>query len=225
MEALISVAGVTKYAAGRDKNTYMLKDITFQIKTGDFIAITGPAGAEKTALLRLLCLRDRPDKGGIFLTGIDTCRLPRGQRKNISRHVFGTVFRDDKLYSRISVLKNIALPLVTREKNPGEAFDKSREILKEFGMETTENKKAGELTDEQKKMSIIARAVVKAPGIIIADELTGELTDENGMKAINYFKKISEAAKVTMIIATSDDRIIKQANKIIQVYGGMIKSC
>jgi ABC-type lipoprotein export system ATPase subunit len=195
----------------------MLKDINIKIKTGDFVAITGAVEAEKTALLRLLCLRDKPDKGSIFFTGLDTGTLPRGLKKNLLRYIFGTVFQDDTLYSRISVLKNVALPLLIQKKNTREAFAKSHEILKEFGMEKIEDKKAKDLTREQKKMSLIAKTLIKNTRVIIADGLTENLTGENSIKVINYFQKINKEEKVTIIIATNDDLILGRANKIIRI--------
>jgi ABC-type lipoprotein export system ATPase subunit len=215
MEELINVINATKYSPGSIKNAAILKDINIKIKTGDFIAVTGPVRVEKTALLRLLCLRDKPDTGSLFFTGIDTGTLPHSLRKNLLRYVFGTVFQEDAIYFWLSVQKNVALHL--HDKKPKEAFIKSHEILKEFGIEKIENKKAGELTDEQKKMAVIARAVAAPPSIIIADELTDKLTEENSRKIINYLRKINEDNKTTIIIASNDDLITRSANRIIRL--------
>jgi putative ABC transport system ATP-binding protein len=217
MNELIKAVHVTKFPSGSAKNSYTLNDINIEIKTGDFVAITGSVEAEKTALLRLLCLRDKPDRGSIFFTGVDTGALPRSLQKNLLRHIFGTVFQDDTLYSRISVLKNVALPLLIQKKNPREALARSHEILKEFGMEKIEDTKAKDLTKEQKKMSLIAKTVVKNIRVLIADEVTKNLTAENSIKVVHYFQKINKDEKITIIIATNDDVILGRAHKIIRI--------
>jgi ABC-type lipoprotein export system ATPase subunit len=217
MKELINAINVTKCHPGSVTNPYTLKDINITIKTGDFVVITGAVETERTALLRLLCLRDKPDKGSIFFTGVDTGTLPRILQKNLLRYIFGTVFQDDTLYSRISVLKNVALPLLIQKKNPREAFAKSHEILKEFGMEKIEDKKAKDLTMEQKKMSVIAKTVIKDTRVIIADKPTENLTGENSVKVIDYLQKMNKDEKITIIIATDDDLILGRANKIIRI--------
>jgi ABC-type lipoprotein export system ATPase subunit len=217
MNELINAVNVTKVPSRSAKNSHILKEINIKIETGDFVAITGPVEAEKTALLRLLCLRDKPDKGSIFFAGVDTGTLSHGLKKNLLRHIFGTVFQNDTLYSHISVLQNIALPLLMQKKNPGEAFAKSHEILEELGMEKVEDTKAGDLTNEQKKMTIIVRTVVKNIRVLISDEVTKNLTTENSIKVANYFQKINEDKKITIIIATNDDVILRRAHKIIRI--------
>jgi putative ABC transport system ATP-binding protein len=206
-----------------DANKHCFKDgINLHIESGDFIVITGPAGNDRTVLLRLFCGIEKPDKGKIFFCGVDTKNLSKSQHRILLRDVIGTIFQDEKLNPFISILENMSAPLISKGEKRKAALEKSYAILDNFGIGELGSKKPGKLSKEQKQMVIIARTIVKDTHTIIADELTSNLNDDNREKIMRFLDALNKSEKVTIIISTSDDVILKYAKRVIFLKDGDI---
>jgi putative ABC transport system ATP-binding protein len=219
---IITAADVSKYRSKDGKNIHVLKNINLHIESGDFVAITGPSGNSITTLLRLFCGIVKPDEGKIFFCGLNTKELSKWQRKIIPRDVIGTIFQDEKLVPFVSILDNVSAPLISKGEKRKVALEKSYTILDNFGIGELGNKKTGKLSEEQRQMVIIARAIIKESNIIIADEITSNLNNENRKKTIRILEDLNKTKNATIIISTSDDTILEYAKRVIFLRDGTI---
>jgi putative ABC transport system ATP-binding protein len=221
---MITAVDASKYCLKDGKNIHILKDINLHIESGDFIAITGTSGLGRTVLMRLFCGIEKPDEGNILFCDVDTKNLSKSQRRILMRETIGTIFQDEKLNPFVSVVENVSIPLILKGEKYKAALEKSRAILDNFGLGELGIKNPGELSKEQKQMVIIARAIIKEPHIIIADELTSNLNYYNREKIMRLLDGLNQSEKTTIIISTSDDAILKYAGKVICLNDGAIIS-
>jgi putative ABC transport system ATP-binding protein len=214
MEAITAV-DVNKYFSKNGNKFQILKNVNLHIEWGDFTAITGSSQNDRTALLRLFCGIEKPDEGKIFFCGVDTKDLSKWQRRTISHELIETIFKNEKINPFVSILRNISAPLISKGEKHIVANKKSYTILDDFGINELWSKKLGKLSEEQKQMVIIARAIVKDPQIIIADELTSYLNNENRRKIIHILNNLNKTRNTTIIISISDNLILEYAKKVI----------
>jgi putative ABC transport system ATP-binding protein len=219
---IITAVDVNKYCSKEGKDLHALKNINLHIESGDYVAITGSPENNRTALLRLFYGMEKPDKGKIFFCGIDTKEMPKIQPRILLRYIIGTIFQDERLNPFVSVLENISAPLISKGEKHKIALEKSYVILDSFGFGELGSKKPGKLSEEQKQMVIIARTIVKDPHIIIADEPTANLNNENRKKIIHILDDLNKTNNATIIISTSDDAILEYAKKVIFLSDGAI---
>jgi len=218
---LITAVDANKYCHKEGKNLHELKNINLRIESGDFTAITGSSGSDRTILLRLLCGIEKPDKGNIFFCGVDTKDMSKGQRKKLYRYSIGTIFQDEKLNPFVSILNNVASPLILKGEKRREALEKSHAILDDFLISELESNKPCKLSKEQRQMVIIARTIIKNTNTLIADEPTVNLNHDNRGKIIHLFNDLNKTEKATIIISTTDDAILEYAKKIILLKDGV----
>ena len=220
MKPALELVGISK-TFGTDKRT-VLKDVSLKIFSGDFVAIVGESGAGKSTFLGILGLLDRPSSGIYRVEGIETSKLTEMQRDNLRSRKFGFVFQSSMLVDDLTVLENATLGLriqgLKREIRSKIGLD----VLKSVGIEERPHTKAGVLSGGQRQRLAIARATATSPQIILADEPTGNLDDENAQRVMELlFQLRSEGA--TVIVVTHENSIAAQADRIITLRDGVIQ--
>ena len=196
---MISVSAVTKrYPHGLEA----LKDVSFEIGSGEMVFITGHSGAGKSTLFRLLSAIERPTSGSIVVNGQNIAALRRSAIPYLRRN-FGLIFQDQKLLFDRSVLDNVLLPLAIVGLPTREAYRRARAALDKVGLLDRERARPIALSGGEQQRLAIARAVVNRPSILLADEPTANLDSESAGTIFDLFRSFHQVG-VTLVIATHD---------------------
>ncbi len=201
-----------------------MKDVSFEIQKGEFVAIMGPSGSGKSTLMHILGALDRPTSGTYFLDGKDVGAMSDEELAKIRSEKIGFVFQSFNLLSRSTVLRNIILPFIYNQKiQKTERKQKAENALRAVGLE--EDRWAhlsNQLSGGQMQRVAIARALVNDPDIILADEPTGNLDSKTGAVVLDTFKKLNQERGHTIILITHDKNVAEHAKRIIEIRDGEI---
>ncbi|NTW99326.1 MAG: cell division ATP-binding protein FtsE [Geobacteraceae bacterium] len=188
-----------------------LNNIDLQISKGEFVFLTGPSGAGKTSLLRLLYGALTPNRGQVLIDGQNITRLSVSQIPLLRRSI-GVVFQDFKLLQNRTVFENVAITLEVLGWGRADIGKKTMHILKQMGIESKYNLVTQRLSGGEQQRVALARALVNDPKILLADEPTGNLDDANKNQILNIFKE-ANIRGTTVVVATHDRRLIEQGYK------------
>jgi len=188
-----------------------LSDITLKIPKGDFVFLTGQSGAGKSTLLKLLYADLVPARGQVLIDGINLTRMTRSQIPFLRRSI-GVVFQDYKLLPNRTVLENVAITLEVLGWGKRDIGKKVHHILKRMGLEDKVNTTPLRLSGGEQQRVALARALVNDPKILIADEPTGNLDDENKEQILSFFKE-ANIRGTTVVVATHDQRVIVNSHR------------
>lgn len=188
-----------------------LNGVTLQIPKGDFVFLTGMSGAGKSTLLRLLYVALKPTRGQVVVDGQNITRLTPAQIPYLRRNI-GVVFQDFKLLPNRTVLENVAITLEVLGWGKKEIGKKAYHILKQVGLEHKVNATPLRLSGGEQQRVALARALVNEPKILLADEPTGNLDEENKAQILNFFKE-ANIRGTTVVVATHDRRLIENSHK------------
>ncbi|MDT8343087.1 MAG: ATP-binding cassette domain-containing protein [Thermohalobaculum sp.] len=191
-----------------------LDGLDLAVPAGSFHFLTGPSGAGKTTLLRLIHLEHRPGAGVVRLFGEDTAGAEAAQRTRLRRRI-GVVFQDFRLIDHMSVADNIALPLRLRGKVMTAHRDDVTELVQWVGLTERAGALPRALSAGEKQRAAIARAVITSPELILADEPTGNIDAEMGMRILRLLVELNRLGK-TVLVATHDLGLIRAARSLVQ---------
>jgi cell division transport system ATP-binding protein len=186
----------------------ILHDLNFALSPGSFHFLTGPSGAGKTSLLRLLYLGIRPTRGQLLMFGKDLHKLEREELMPLRRQI-GVVFQDFRLLDHLSVFDNVALPLRINGAQEEEIHSHVSELLRWVGLGDHMHAKPPILSGGQKQRVAIARAVINRPRLLLADEPTGNLDDQIGTRLLYLFDELNRMG-TTVVVATHNTAMIEQ---------------
>ena len=216
---MLKIKGVSK-SFGKIK---ALEDISFDVDKGDFVYITGPSGAGKTTIMRLILRELKPDKGKIELVGKDIAKLPSKQVPYL-RQKIGVVFQDFKVLPEKTLRENIEIALAVCGVDQKEWSDRVNDVLKMVSLRKRQSLFPSQLSGGELQRVTMARALVVNPKLILADEPTGNLDWDTADSIMELFQKINSEGK-TIIMATHHELIVKRfAERVIQLdKGKMVK--
>lgn len=190
-----------------------LRSIDAEIPPGSFHFLTGPSGAGKTTLLKLLYLEMLPDSGTLSLFGENPVEAGAEARLRLRRRI-GIVFQDFRLLEHLTVAENVTLPLIVHGHNPSQHGADVAELIRWVGLTHRADAPPRALSAGEKQRAAIARAVITSPDLIIADEPTGNVDAEMGMKILRLLVELNRLGK-TVLIATHDLGLIRSARQLI----------
>ncbi|MEL6481067.1 MAG: ATP-binding cassette domain-containing protein [Pseudomonadota bacterium] len=205
---MISLSQVNFGYDGRET----LRNVDAEIAPGSFHFLTGPSGAGKTTLLKLLYLELRPKSGQLELFGEDPDTL-RGPDRLMLRRRIGIVFQDFRLLDHLSVADNVRLPLMVHGRDPALHAEDVGELLRWVGLTHRAEARPRALSAGEQQRAAIARAVITSPDVILADEPTGNVDAEMGMRILRLFIELNRLGK-TVLIATHDLGLIRSARRL-----------
>lgn len=201
--------------------TKALKNITLQVKKGEFLVIMGPSGSGKSTLLNIIGLLDQPDEGAYKLSGRDVAFLSQRRRAKIRRNQIGFIFQNFNLISRMNILENVSLPLMYRGTSTIKRYERASEILKYLGIQEKEYYLPSQLSGGQLQRAAIARAMVNRPSIVLADEPTGNLDTAATKLIMAALREIHEAGN-TIIMVTHNPDLAGYGQRVIKMLDGRI---
>ena len=200
----------------------VLKDVSFSINDGEFIAIIGPSGSGKSTLMHILGALDTPTSGKYFLGGEDVSVLSEDELAQIRKEKIGFVFQSFNLLSRATVLRNVILPLVYAEEPQEQREEKAKQALRQAGLaESHFYHLSNQLSGGQMQRVAIARALVNNPSIILADEPTGNLDTKTGDIVLATFQALNSSGR-TIILITHEQYVAEHADRIITIRDGLM---
>jgi len=216
---LISIEKLSKTYDSGTLSVSALREVSFQIKKGEFAAIMGPSGSGKSTLMNLLGCLDLPTSGKYRLENVNIGNLKPNQLAELRNRRIGFVFQSFNLLPRATALENTELPLLYgRVANSTEI---AMQALERVGLKHRAQHKPTELSGGEKQRVAIARALVNKPAIILADEPTGNLDSVTGEEIMTLFHQLNDE-NVTLILVTHETEIAQQAKRIIQMKDGRI---
>lgn len=223
---MIKCENVTKIYQTGETELKVLKDVSFEIKKGEFVAIIGPSGSGKSTLMHILGALDGPSSGSYFLAGKNMLSLSDNELAEIRSQKIGFVFQSFNLLSRASVLRNVMVPLIYDSKTlKSEREKKAEKALEAVGLEKDRwHHLSNQLSGGQMQRVAIARALVNEPDLILADEPTGNLDSKTGDIVLNTFKKLNEEKGHTIILITHERYVAEHANRMIEIKDGRVVS-
>ncbi|HHI82816.1 MAG TPA: cell division ATP-binding protein FtsE [Rhizobiales bacterium] len=194
-----------RYGRGKE----VLRDINLTLHAGSFQFLTGPSGAGKTSLMRLLLLSMKPTRGLVSIFGRDTATLRPGELPRLRRRV-GVVFQDFRLLDHLTTFENVALPLRVSGQRMKNYRDNVHELLAWVGLADYANAYPPVLSGGEKQRAAIARAVVTRPDLLLADEPTGNVDPELAVRLLGLFGELNKFG-TTVVIATHDTNLVSRS--------------
>ena len=218
---ILEVKNLTKIYGHEDNQVVALKDISFTVEKGEFIAIVGSSGSGKSTLLHLIGGVDKPISGDVIINGVNVYEQNEEQLAILRRREVGLIYQFYNLIPVLTVAENMTLPvLLDNQKVNDERFE---ELLHILNLENRKNHLPRELSGGQQQRVSIGRALMNAPSLVLADEPTGNLDSKNSREIVDLLKLTQRKYKQTLIMITHDERIAMQADRIIVIEDGQIK--
>ncbi len=221
-DAVVRVESAGRHFKSGDTQVRAIDGIDLTLEKGAFAALAGPSGSGKTTLLNLIGGLDRPDAGEIYIDGQPTSKLSDNELTRLRLRKIGFVFQAYNLIPVLSAYENIQFILQIQGAPPSEHDSRIRPILKELGLLGMENRRPTQLSGGQQQRVAVARAVVGAPAIILADEPTANLDSETAKGLMDLMKRLNEEQGVTFLFSSHDSLVLERARRVIRLRDGKI---
>jgi putative ABC transport system ATP-binding protein len=217
---MLEVKGICKDYQNGKEISRVLKDVSFKIDKGEFVAIMGPSGSGKSTLMHIIGALDTPTRGTYLLDGKDISTMKEDELARVRKAKIGFVFQSFHLLPRATVLRNVALPLVYAKLDRVDREARAKKALLAAGLnEDRHHHLTNQLSGGQMQRVAIARALVNDPAIILADEPTGNLDSKTGDLVLATFRKLNEQGR-TIILITHERSVAERANRILTIRDG-----
>jgi putative ABC transport system ATP-binding protein len=222
MDKLIELDGICKSYRLGENTVPALKRIDLSVQSGEFIALQGPSGSGKSTLLNLCGLLDQANDGQHRLSGIDIKSLPQRRLTELRRKQIGFVFQGFNLIPVMSVFENVEYPLLLTDMSAKTRRQQVREMLARVGLGALQRHRPDQLSGGQRQRVAVARALVKRPGLVIADEPTANLDSETAATVIDLMHEMANESGCTFLIATHDERMASRCGRTLQLRDGVL---
>ena len=198
-----------------------LRGVSLEIAPGDYVAIVGPSGCGKSTLLNLLGVVDRPTEGQVLIQGRDVGVMRDREATSFRLRNIGFVFQRFYLMAMLSARENVELPMAEAGMSAAARIARARELLDYVGLGARERHRPGQLSGGEQQRVAIARALANRPGLLLADEPTGELDAHTGAEIIGLFRRLNEDG-TTVVVVTHDGELAAAARRTIHMRDGQI---
>ena len=220
--ALIEAQNLAKVYGSDGNLTYALRDASFSVEKGEFVAIMGPSGSGKSTLLHILGFLDRHTSGTYRFEGKTIDDYSSDELARVRNEEMGFVFQQFNLLARATVLENVKLPFLYSSVPENTWDDLARRRIEEVDLLHRINHTASQLSGGEKQRVAIARALVNDPSVIFADEPTGNLDSATGRDVMRILQDLNEREKRTVILITHETHTAEFAERIVRVYDGAV---
>jgi putative ABC transport system ATP-binding protein len=220
------LVNVTKRFQVGEEWVEAISGIDLRVSPGEFLALEGSSGSGKSTLLHLLGLLDRPTSGEVFLDNSPTSHLSMKDRALFRNLHIGFVFQNFQLISRTTALENVEMPFLYRKSpnvvSPREAREMAKNLLHRVGLSGREQHYPSQLSGGQQQRVAIARALVASPGLLLADEPTGNLDSHSAGAILDLLAELRESVGFTLVLVTHDPGVSSRAGRWVRVKDGLL---
>ena len=200
----------------------VLENLNFKSSLGNKIGIIGPSGSGKSTLLNIIGLLESPKKGKILISEIECTKLKPEQQSLFRKENIGFIFQNNQLLEDFNVEENVALPLILNGKNLSKSIEEANKLLQILGISNRNKFKPNLLSGGEQQRVAVARALIKKPLIILADEPTGSLDDENSSDVLELILKMSKINNSLCIVATHNLKLINNLDFCMRIEEGQL---
>ena len=222
MESILKIEKIEKYYGNKSSLTKAIDNISFEVKTGEFVAIMGASGSGKTTLLNCISTIDKVTSGHIYVAGEDITKLKGNDLNKFRREELGFIFQDFNLLDTLTAYENIALALSIQNANSKEIDQRIKKVSKELDIESVLNKYPYQMSGGQKQRVASARAIVTNPKLILADEPTGALDSKSAKMLLERFSHLNKYYKATILMVTHDPFSASFCERILFLKDGKL---
>ncbi|HOT62751.1 MAG TPA: ABC transporter ATP-binding protein [Treponemataceae bacterium] len=222
---MIAIDSVSKTYHAGTQEVEALRSVSLRIEDGDFLALAGPSGSGKTTLLNLIGCLDSITSGEITLDGTALAALGQRERNLTRQRKIGFIFQSYNLIPVLSARENVALALqLFRDVTDREALDRADKALEEVGLAGLGDRRPLELSGGQQQRVSVARALVKRPPVILADEPTANLDSKTGEAILALMEELNRSHGTTFVFSTHDQMVMSHARRLVRLHDGEIVS-
>ena len=221
MSALIEFDNVCKYYQMGDTTVKAADHISMKINKGEFVAIVGQSGSGKSTCMNIIGCLDVPTAGTYRLNGRDVGKMNKDELAEIRNEMLGFIFQQYNLLPRLNLMENVEVPLVYAGVSRAERHARAREVLEQVGLGDKLKNRPNQLSGGQQQRVSIARALVRNPPVILADEPTGALDSHTGREVLGLLQQLHKQGH-TVVLITHDNSIAVQADRIIRLEDGQV---
>lgn len=221
MDMILQAGNLEKTYKRGAEVVYALRGINLEINYGELVAVLGPSGSGKTTLLQIMGCLDRPSGGELIIDGSAVETLSGSALESLRRDRIGFIFQQFQLVSSLNVQENVLLPLLFSRRKPDYAYLDN--VLQTVGMEHRRKHLPDQLSGGEMQRVAVARALINRPGLILADEPTGNLDSENSSRIFELLKKLNQQG-VTIVFVTHNHELADMAGKRIMIRDGSIEA-
>ena len=218
---MIKTQNLTKIFQTDEIETSALNAVNFEVKKGEFVAIMGPSGCGKSTLLNIVGLLDNPSSGSYQFNGVDVSQMRESKRTRLRKGNIGFVFQSFNLIDELNVFENVEMPLIYLKMSTSERKARVEAILERMKISHRRKHFPRQLSGGQQQRVAIARAVAANPGLILADEPTGNLDSKNGLEVMNLLTELNREG-TTIVMVTHSMHDADFAHRIVNLFDGQI---
>jgi putative ABC transport system ATP-binding protein len=218
---MIRLENISKIYRTKEIETLALDRIDFEVRKGEFVSVMGPSGCGKSTLLNLIGLLDEPDQGKVMLNDQEILTYEDKKTARLRNQLVGFIFQSFHLIKELNVYDNVELPLIYRKTPADERKKQVLWALEKVGLLNRMHHYPAQLSGGQCQRTAIARAVAGNPGIILADEPTGNLDSKIGQEVVDILSSLNNSG-TTIVMVTHDEHIARSTHRIIRLFDGRI---
>ena len=223
-EAILEARGLKKTYGAREKNVEVLVDANLILRKGEMVAVVAPSGAGKSTLLHLLAALDTPTSGTVYFENKSIETREDAALAEYRNRAVGFLWQRHQLLPDFTATENVAMPLLVRGESHTDALSKARQWLSEVGLSHRADHRAGELSGGEQQRVAIARALITAPRVLLADEPTGDLDEQNAWAVFELLQRLHREHRLTSLIATHNQALAERCDRILGLEHGVLQS-
>src|SRR5246127_1964204 len=223
-EAILEARGLKKTYGAREKNLEVLADANLKLREGEMVAVVGPSGAGKSTLLHLLAALDTPTSGTVYFSNKAIEIDEDAALADFRNRAVGFLWQRHQLLPDFTAAENVAMPLLVRGEPHANALRQAREWLKEVGLEDRADHRAGELSGGEQQRVAIARALITGPSVLLADEPTGDLDEQNAWAVFELLERLHRNHRLTSLIATHNLALAERCDRVVGLEHGVLRT-
>jgi lipoprotein-releasing system ATP-binding protein len=223
-EAILEARGLKKTYGAREKNLEVLVDVNLKMREGEMVAVVAPSGAGKSTLLHLLAALDTPTSGTVYFSNKAIETQEDAALAEYRNRAVGFLWQRHQLLPDFTAAENVAMPLLVRGEPQAKALTEARKWLAEVGLQDRAEHRAGELSGGEQQRVAIARALITGPRVLLADEPTGDLDEQNAWAVFELLERLHRSHRLTSLIATHNQALAERCDRIVGLEHGVLRT-